>query len=146
MVTWCPKPPSCSSHRGSTCCPLEEHGECGSDGATLSMLTDAATHFTGRKMVLTNGPMSQATLDKKLQAGHPILMLIGAGSPSHVLSVAGCGNGKYYYHDPETEAGNYETRTYDYLVNMWHGVKWLDTIAAADDEASASSGESQMLV
>jgi hypothetical protein len=102
------------------------------------MIVEAATHFTGRKMVLSNGTMSQATLDAKLQAGHPIMMLIGIGLPSHVVTVAGCGSGSYWLHDPETAVGNYEARTYDELVWMKLGrrmVKWLDTIAAADGEA-----------
>lgn len=110
------------------------------------MVTDAATHFTGRKMVLSNGPMPQATLDAKLQAGHPILMMIGNYGFHHVVSVGGCGNGAYYYHDPETAAGDYETRSYAQLVIDDEGLKWLDTIAAADDETDAGSNKSSVLV
>merc|ERR1719440_1115821 len=130
--------------------------DCGQDGATLGMLTESATHFTGRKMVLTHGPMSQATLDKKLQSGHPILMLIGAGQlPDHVVSVHGCGNGKYYFHDPNSAPGDFQTLTYDSLLTIpgnsnheFVAAKWLDTVAAADDEATSPipSGGLQTIV
>merc|ERR1719160_882388 len=116
IVGWCPKPPDCSSQPSTQCCPLSSHPSCGGDGASLQMLVEAANHFTGRTHQLTNGPMSQETLDKTLAAGIPILMLIGTKTPSHVVSVAGCGQGSYYFHDPEWAAGEYQLYTYKKLL------------------------------
>lgn len=81
--------------------------------------------------------MPQEVLDRTLQAGHPIMMLIGLWSPSHVVTVAGCGDGQYYFHDPEWyQPRTYEGRTYDQLVNCGgeacgYGYRWLDTVVAA---------------
>jgi hypothetical protein len=96
------------------------------------MMVEAASHFTGKHMVQTEGPMAQKDLDAKLQGGHPILMLVGDYTPYHVVSVGGCGNGKYYFHDPEWAAGDYQEYTYDQLLECPAGYKWLDTVAIAD--------------
>lgn len=130
IVSWCPKPPTCQSHRGSTCCPLSEHKTCGTDGASLDMVTEAASHFTGRNIQMSNGPLSQADLDKKLQSGKPILMLVGGTFPYHVVSVGGCGGGSYYFHDPEWVAGRYEVYSYEKLLKSDYN--WLDTVAEVD--------------
>ena len=77
--------------------------------------------------------MSQETLDKTLAAGIPILMLIGTKQPTHVVSVAGCGQGSYYFHDPEWAAGEYQLYSYDKLLKHKSGgskYKWFDTLAA----------------
>jgi hypothetical protein len=128
IVGWCPKPPHCSSTPSVQCCPLSSHESCGSDGASLQMVVEAANHFTGRTHQLTNGPMSQATLDKTLASGSPIMMLVGKTTPYHVVTVAGCGQGSYYFHDPEWDAGRYELYSYDKLLQSSY--KWLDTVAA----------------
>jgi len=85
--------------------------------------------------------MSQATLDKTLASGIPIMMLVGKTTPYHVVTVAGCGQGSYYFHDPEWEAGRYELYTYDELLESLHkwpvgtfNYKWLDTVVAAGDD------------
>lgn len=135
IISWCPKAGS-SGRCGASekCCPLEQHPGCGSYGATMGMLTEAATHFTGRTMIQTGGPMSQEVLDRTLQAGHPIMMLVGYVIPQHVVTVVGCGGGQYYYHDPEWSAGRYESVTYDKLLHSipeHDGAKWFNTIVAA---------------
>ena len=141
IVSWCPKPPHCSSSKAQ-CCPLDSHKECGADGATYTMIVEAATHFTGRKHSDHGGPMSQAELDAKLQAGKPIMMLVGAGaSATHVVWVRGCGGGKYYFWDPEwssSHGGVYppgsDVRSYSELLTYKYPngyvLKWLDTISA----------------
>merc|ERR1712039_271884 len=133
VVGWCPKPPSCNGQH-LDCCPLSEHKTCGTDGATLEMAQQAASHFTGRNIQLSSGPLSQADLDAKLSDGKPILMLVGDTSPYHVVSVGGCGGGQYYFHDPEWEAGRYDLYTYDKLLKSSY--KWLDTLSEAGDSSS----------
>jgi len=86
-------------------------------------------------MTLASGPLAQADLDSKLQHGDPILMLVGdARGPYHAVTVGGCGNGKYYFHDPEWTAGKYEEYTYSQLLKSSY--QWLDTVhASAASEA-----------
>lgn len=82
--------------------------------------------------------MPQATLDKTLAAGMPIIMIIGKDRGTHAVTVAGCGNGGYYYHDPMWQAGVYKSYSYDELVQMPSSegappFKWFDTVAAVVD-------------
>ena len=104
------------------------------------MIVEAATHFTGKQHADHGGPMSQADLDEVLQAGKPIMMLVGSGrQATHVVWVRGCGEGKYYFWDPEWSAdhgGVYppgsDSRTYGELLTFTYPngykLKWLDTV------------------
>jgi hypothetical protein len=148
VVGWCPKPSGEGSlmEQGCAggpieCCPLSAHEDCGGDGATYEMLIEAAAHFTGRTHRLYNGPMPADVLDKTLSAGVPILMLIGPGAAAHVVSVAGCGSGNYFYHDPETAEGQYETRDYSKLLTPMDGWAWIDTVYAADSDDEPTTQE-----
>eukprot|EP00927_Polykrikos_kofoidii_P053755 TRINITY_DN48314_c0_g1_i1.p1 TRINITY_DN48314_c0_g1~~TRINITY_DN48314_c0_g1_i1.p1 ORF type:complete len:249 (+),score=26.79 TRINITY_DN48314_c0_g1_i1:44-748(+) len=137
VVGWCPKPGKdmdCPSEH-IQCCPLSAHEDCGSDGATYNMLLESAEHFTGRQFQVYNGPMPPDVLDKTLAGGTPILMLIGQGShASHVVSVAGCGNGSYFYHDPETEEGRFDNVDYNGLLVPQPRWAWIDTVFASPNE------------
>eukprot|EP00662_Eupelagonemidae_sp_cell21_P019857 gene19857-26897_t len=63
-----------------------DHKQCGSDGAYPGMIVEAATHFTGKQHKDYAGPMPQAELDAVLQAGKPVMMLVGPGQQStHVV-------------------------------------------------------------
>jgi len=87
-------------------------------------------------MTMASGPLAQADLDSKLQHGDPILMLVGDTFAHHAVTVGGCGNGKYYFHDPEWIAGRYEEYTYSQLLEYQPLYKWLDTLhASAASEA-----------
>lgn len=115
------------------CCPLAAHMNCTVDSATYEMLLESAMHFTGRRHHLYDGPMPPEALDATLDAGTPILMLIGqnaSSTASHVVSVAGCGGGAYFYHDPETSAGLYTQLEYNDLLQPLPGWKWIDTVLA----------------
>lgn len=81
-------------------------------------------------MTVAKGPLAQAELDSKLQKGHPILMLVGQKTPYHVVSVGGCGNGQYYFHDPEWAAGDYKEYSYSELLKSSYN--WLDTVHASE--------------
>jgi hypothetical protein len=125
------------------CCPLDKHHECDEDGARPDDIVRAATHFTGRPHADFGGPMPQARLDNELRAAKPIMMLVGAGrSATHVVWLRGCGNGKYYYWDPEwsqAHGGVYpkgsDARSYSELLTFrypsGYTQKWLDTIYQA---------------
>ena len=142
VVGWCPKPPDCSTSKAQ-CCPFEKHPECGRDGASPSMIQEAATHFTGKEHTDFGGPMPQAALDSELQAGNPVMMLVGAGqSATHVVWLRGCSAGKYYFWDPEwsdAHGGVYpkgsDVRSYSELLKFTYPsgyiLKWLDTIHRA---------------
>jgi len=87
--------------------------------------------------------MPQATLDKTLASGIPIIMIIGQDRGSHAVTVAGCGNGGYYYHNPMWEAGVYKSYSYDELIQMPSSVggppyKWFDTVAAVLDNSDVT--------
>jgi len=77
-------------------------------GGTWGMMTDSALHFTGRRHEFYGGPMPQDVLNANLAAGKPVLMIIGQkGTPgAHITSIAGCGGGAYFYHDPLTSVFN----------------------------------------
>jgi len=147
IVGWCPKPPHCSSQPHTQCCPYSQHqSDCGNDGASHDMIVEAATHFTGKQHVSQGGALSQEALDKTLQAGKPVLMLIGPGtSATHQQYLRGCGDGKYYFWDPEwgtTHNGHVEPvyptgsdkRSYKELLSYTYPtgykVNWLDTVYA----------------
>jgi len=142
IVGWCPKPPHCSSGKAQ-CCPLATHQDCGGDGANPSMIVEAATHFTGHRHEDLGGPMPQAALDKDLEAGKPVMMLVGQGqSATHVVWLRGCGGGKYYFWDPEwsdAHGGVYpkgsDSRSYSELLTFTYPngyvLKWLDTVHRA---------------
>ena len=142
IVGWCPKfVSSCASGQHVECCPLSAHPSCGNVGQGLEQIVQIANHFTGRNFTLTSGPLSQSALDAKLAAGKPILMLVGDGFPHHVVTVAGCGNGSYYFHDPELKAGTYSEYSYSKLLKsrgtMYNDTyNWLDTIVESGDETS----------
>ena len=91
--------------------------------------------------------MPQSALDKSLQAGKPVLMLVGYGNakaPSHVVQIRGCGDGKYYFWDPEWSVSKgafppgSDKRSYSELVTYKYPSgsiisgtqKWLDTVHA----------------
>lgn len=134
IVGWCPDPKSCGK-KATNCCPLSSHKSCGTDGATNDMIFKTAKHFTGHTHKLYGGPMPQATLDATLKAGKPILMLVGShGSAYHVVSVAGCGGGSYYFHDPEWKEGVY--KEYDYSKLLKSSYDWIDTVYRASSESS----------
>jgi len=103
------------------CCPFEAHeSECGDLGATWQTVQQAANHYTGMSWKIPNGPLDQKTLDASLQAGNPIIVEVGdETSPNHVVTVHGCdGNGKYWFHDPERDPGEYLLVDYDWLLSM----------------------------
>jgi len=130
----------------SACCPYKSHiGDCGGLGGYISSQVDAATHFTGRKHKSAGGPLSQAALDKSLRGGAPVLMQVGPGRrANHVTQIRGCGDGMYYFWDPEwgtTQHGRVEPvypagsdkRTYKELLSYnYNGyvVNWIDSVYA----------------
>jgi len=124
------------------CCPLRQPNPCEMISASVAGIINATSHFTGRPHRAFNGPMSQATLDKTLASGIPIIMIIGRDRGSHAVTVAGCGDGVYYYHDPMWEPGVYKSYSYDELVQPpawpYSGAppsKWFDTVAAVLDDS-----------
>ena len=88
----------------STCCPAETYKDtCGDRGAGWDKVQKALNHFTKKTWERPNGPLDKATLDATLQAGNPVIMMVGpATHPNHVVTVHGCSpSGKYWFHDPE---------------------------------------------
>jgi len=128
----------------TACCPYKSHvKDCGGLGGYQWQQVKAATHFTGRTHKSAGGPLSQAELDKSLQGGAPVLMQVGPGRrANHVVQVRGCGNGVYYFWDPEWgtvhnpkvyPAGS-DKRTYKQLLSYTYPggyvVNWIDTVYA----------------
>lgn len=135
VVSWCPTPEGSGCSAPKQCCPFQQHPECGNYGQTPANVATAATHFTGKPHAEYGGPMPQKVLDAHLQAGKPILLL----SKGHVMSVRGCGGGRYYFWDPEwskAHGGVYpqgsDVRTYSELLSYTYPsgytVKWVGTI------------------
>merc|ERR1719272_2652085 len=98
-------------------------------------MTDSAHHFTGQQHAFYGGPMPQGVLDANLAAGKPVLMIIGqkGTAGAHITSIAGCGGGSYYYHDPLTSVFNsidYRTllKPPNAYGNDW---VWVDTMYAS---------------
>jgi hypothetical protein len=139
IVSWCPKPPACSAAK-MTCCPYSSHvQDCGDLGAEPAMIVTAANHFIQRSHALYGGPLPQNVLDQTLQAGHPVLMIVGPGrTEMHVVQVRGCGGGMYYFWDPEWQPGTSiyppgsDKRTYKQLLSYTYPngytLNWLDSL------------------
>lgn len=128
------------------CCPARQHNPCEWVSASVQGIVNATNHWTRRLHRSFNGPMPQATLDKTLASGIPIIMIIsrdGQERGSHAVTVAGCGNGVYYYHNPMWEAGVYKSYSYDELIQMPSSTgappyKWFDTVAAVFDNSNVA--------
>lgn len=107
------------------CCPFKAKDDaCGMEGASWSTIQRSINHYTGRSWQRPNGPISQVMLDASLQAGNPVLLEIGdERSPSHVVTLHGCGSGKYWYHDPERDFGEFINVDYDWLLHQC--VVWM---------------------
>merc|ERR1711865_240521 len=141
-----------SAEDAAGCCPYTSHtdwrrghppGDCGGQGASLHDQIIAATHFTGRKHVSAGGPMTKAALDRQLESGRPVLMQVGPhNQATHVVYLRGCGDGIYYYWDPEWgtphnlkvyPAGS-DKRSYAELLSYTYPsgyvMNWFDTIYA----------------
>jgi len=114
VVTWTFK------SSGDNCCPFKSGSDaCGRKGAFFRDIERAMNHFTKKTWTSTNGPLDKATLDATLQAGNPVTMGIGpGGSATHVVTLHGCGSGKYWYHDPERNYGEFINVDYDWLLNQ----------------------------
>lgn len=107
------------------CCPFKSMDDaCGSQGAYMSDILRAVNHFTPATFTRSTGPLDKATLDAALQGGSPVIMGIGSrNSPDHIVTLHGCGGGKYYYHDPERDYNEFIEVDYDWLHNQC--VVWM---------------------
>lgn len=76
-------------------------------------------HFTGKTWQRSTGPVNKATLDAALQGGNPVTLGIGGQrGADHVVTIHGCGSGKYWYHDPEREYNEFIQVDYDWLLHQ----------------------------
>jgi len=121
------KPTCCKSFLGTTCqasCGPFGHkvedSECTSHSCSVAGsprdITDGIEFMTGEKYTFKPGPLWQRDIDQVVGSGYPVLIIVtweGSGG-GHVLSLAGCGNGKYFLHDPWTASkqGRYQVLTY----------------------------------
>merc|ERR1719502_2469201 len=93
---------------GATCCPWQnscsnkpsDPGSKCNRGGTPNEMADAAGKFVNGAFKVY-GPLDQNTLDYALNSKRTIMIGVEwQGGGGHALIIGGCGNGRYYLHDP----------------------------------------------
>lgn len=99
-----------SHYTGKQCCPASQSCQNKYDDPSLpsscnvgqyaDVLANGAQYLTGKNFTF-NFSMSQPQLDKVLSSGSPVMIsVLWQAGGGHALMIGGCGNGKYYLHDP----------------------------------------------
>lgn len=123
------------------CCPLDSHKSCDKEGAYPATIVKAIDHFTSRTWTQAKSILTKNALDATLQAGNPIVMLVGGDrGPNHVVTLHGCdSSGKYWFHDPERNYNEFILVDYDWLAtNMC--VVWTKDSSVSDGYRMARCG------
>jgi len=118
-----------SKEFGLQCCPYDTNSchnkqsdpqtSC-NKGGRVQQMADAAGAFAGGPFSVY-GSLNQTTLDNALNSGRPVMMTVLWGALSgHALMIGGCGQGKYYLHDPwgwySRMPPKWQSLTYDQLL------------------------------
>lgn len=139
----CPYTSSCNatgpySGPNGTATPCNQPGK-------YQFLIDAAEHFTGGNFS-AYGPLNQTTLDFALNSGRPVMIAVSwTWGGGHILMIGGCGNGKYYLHDPwgwfKNQPAEWQSLSYGQLLKYpapddWGIGTWIWSVTwSLDDEA-----------